>query len=796
MKEMMQLTFVSNMKEEPHFHVETEVYYVISGEIIVKIRDQKNILQCGDIITVNSGIEHEVSCVGDALGVKVDYSRVLIDQIVGYKSGDFNANSTVDSVRDYRKLRNIFRSLIIDELDLSRRDRCRENSLLYELLGELLHHFNVSDTDGEGKSTDDERVQEMLRYINLNFQEAISLNELAEEMYTSISTLSRLFKKQTGVHFAEYVKGIRLRYACQELKYSDSNITKIAIDSGFTNLSGFNRAFRESFGMSPTDYRKEEQERRKQHEIQQNELRDLLRQNKEIQRIEESEELQNTTLTIHAKRDEILPWKKIWNQMINVGSAASLLRANMQYHVSYLAENLGFRYVRIWSIFSENMMITDGIHTNGFNFDQLDSIFDFLDRYHLKPSLDFAPRVTTAVGGKRISGESSIYLKDDNVRFQSREAWQSAVTALLHHLRDRYEVSELKDWIFELGNDVNNDNACYQDEHYNYFDAWSYFYRSVKEIVHGTVGGPGVVLDLSSGWFEQYLETCRREQLIPDYLTIFLFPYHHVNDSNRYENIIDDHFETEEILHLKELMSKYDVKTEISAVEWNPTLSSRSFLNDSLYRGTYFINHVMDIWNQVSMANVWVASDWISSYFDVHGVANGGNGILTRDSICKPAYYALQFLNMLDDTLISYGKNYIVTQGAHGGYHILLTNHKHLSERYYLEKQTVSDPTDLDVIFENDDSLKVKIQLEGVENTRYVVKRRSVGNQEGTLLSEWRRFDYDRELKGNEVAYLRHICFPRMGMKKLEAENQILQIEEELEAHDIVLLHIYKEIRD
>ncbi len=203
----------------------------------------------------------------------------------------------------------------------------------------------------------------------------------------------------------------------------------------------------------------------------------------------------------------------------------------------------------------------------------------------------------------------------------------------------------------------------------------------------------------------------------------------------------------------------------------------------------------MNIWNQVRMVNIWIASDWISTYFDVHGVANGGNGILTRDSICKPAYYALQFLNMLDDTLISYGRNYIVTQGAHGGYHILLTNYKRLSERYYVEKQTVADPTDLDVIFENEDNLSIKIQLEGVDNTRYVVKRRCVGNREGTLLTEWKRFNYARDLKGNEVAYLRHTCFPRMGMKKIEAEDHKLQIQEKLEAHDIVLLHVYKENR-
>lgn len=58
---------------------------------------------------------------------------------------------------------------------------------------------------------------------------------------------------------------------------------------------------------------------------------------------------------------------------MNAGSCNTLLLSNMQQHVLYLAEHLGFRYVRMWNVFSVPMMITDGKHMGGYQYDRLDA---------------------------------------------------------------------------------------------------------------------------------------------------------------------------------------------------------------------------------------------------------------------------------------------------------------------------------------------------------------------------------------------------------------------------------------
>jgi AraC-like DNA-binding protein len=65
----------------------------------------------------------------------------------------------------------------------------------------------------------------------------------------------RFFKKNTGKNFITYVNEIRIGEACKFLITSDYTISEICHESGFNNISNFNRRFQEFKGMSPREYR-------------------------------------------------------------------------------------------------------------------------------------------------------------------------------------------------------------------------------------------------------------------------------------------------------------------------------------------------------------------------------------------------------------------------------------------------------------------------------------------------------------------------------------------------------------
>ena len=74
--------------------------------------------------------------------------------------------------------------------------------------------------------------------------------------------------------------------------------------------------------------------------------------------------------------------------MINGGSAADLLRSEVQEHIILLKETLHFQYVRFWNIFSDAMLIDVTLQNGEQNFSQLDSILDFLLQQGLKPVIE------------------------------------------------------------------------------------------------------------------------------------------------------------------------------------------------------------------------------------------------------------------------------------------------------------------------------------------------------------------------------------------------------------------------
>ena len=91
------------------------------------------------------------------------------------------------------------------------------------------------------------------------------MTEIAEKVFLSRSVASRLFKQTTGENFPDYLKKLRLTSVKRALEQTDLSITQIALESGFSSPSVLNRTFRESLGVSPTDYRKAYKEHLKQN---------------------------------------------------------------------------------------------------------------------------------------------------------------------------------------------------------------------------------------------------------------------------------------------------------------------------------------------------------------------------------------------------------------------------------------------------------------------------------------------------------------------------------------------------
>ena len=117
--------------------------------------------------------------------------------------------------------------------------------------------LNVGEYAFEAELQDSSKLDTIYKYINKNFKEHISLDEISSVAAMTVPAFCRYFKKVTGKTFTRLVNEYRVVHATKLLSESTMNITEIAFECGFNNFSHFNKLFKATTGKNASAYRKE-----------------------------------------------------------------------------------------------------------------------------------------------------------------------------------------------------------------------------------------------------------------------------------------------------------------------------------------------------------------------------------------------------------------------------------------------------------------------------------------------------------------------------------------------------------
>ncbi len=99
-------------------------------------------------------------------------------------------------------------------------------------------------------------IDRVCREINERFAEPLRQSEIAAMVEMSPARFSQFFRRSTGRSFVQYVNALRVSHACRLLIETELSVTEICFQSGFFNMSNFNRRFREVQRKSPTAFRR------------------------------------------------------------------------------------------------------------------------------------------------------------------------------------------------------------------------------------------------------------------------------------------------------------------------------------------------------------------------------------------------------------------------------------------------------------------------------------------------------------------------------------------------------------
>jgi len=101
-----------------------------------------------------------------------------------------------------------------------------------------------------------ETILRIQKYLEDNYSEEITLEEVSRRFYINAFYLSHSFKKLTGFGFKEYLILQRISRAKDFLFHTPDDITRVSLNVGFNNVNHFIRIFKKYEGLTPLQYRK------------------------------------------------------------------------------------------------------------------------------------------------------------------------------------------------------------------------------------------------------------------------------------------------------------------------------------------------------------------------------------------------------------------------------------------------------------------------------------------------------------------------------------------------------------
>jgi xylan 1,4-beta-xylosidase len=810
---------LSKVKKIPvNIQRNVEFLFVLKGELDIVINNQEHKLAEADIVFINNGDVYEIDGIKEnlVLSIQVDYD--FFNQAAKKEQSLYLCNSSINQSEKYDSIRKILARIMYEYSNRVDGYELQIMSLLYKLIYLLNSNFLITDCQ-ETYSLDmqnnkyNERMNSILIYIKQNYNQQISLQDVANSQYLTPEYLSKFFKMQTGITFSKYLNGFRLSQAVKELIRTDHSVTKIAMNNGFPNLVAFNKIFREEYNTTPAEYRS--QIRKKQTVA--NEGEDLYSETVKVEYdkaadqlakyVAADEDLDNkiqqqnlpvsSEVTVDINADKAEQINHSWKSLINLGYASDGLRSDLQQHLIDIQSNIKFKYARFQGIFSDEMLI-DGEQPEEettYNFTKIDKLIDFLYSIGLKPFIELGNKAKVL----NIASDKIMYYKSASDKRRNGKEYLDRLEKFIIHCVNRYGISEVSQWYFEMWKEGDKQYSFWGGNFSKYMEMFENYYRVIKQIVPGAkVGGPGLNPEMNLKWVPELLAQWEKVGVRPDFFTVYLYPYDVIEDKkadsgNSLPKLLPSRDRNYAKAYLnkvrKVLKASGSSIPEIYVTEWNCSVSHRQTANDTTFKGAYIVKNIVDNLDEASSFGYWFCSDISGELKDSKTLLYGDMGLISANGIRKPGFYAYQMLASLGSTLIKKGDGYIVTSKSLYNYEIITYNYKHLDYFYCLNEETSVSLDKYYSIFENQQNLCLSLNLKGVRKGRYRIKKYTLNRQHGSIFDEWLKMNGIYNLRKAEIDYLKQICVPKQTISYVEGVDE-LNIESNLEPHEVNLYEI------
>ena len=249
-----------------HHHSEYELVYIMNGKGKRVVGDNVDRFERHDLIFTGPFLPHQWIC--DEICARE--SRAFVIQFsydfLGDKFFEVPENAALrqflhDSVRGfifYGKTKQRIISILQKMMKSGHKDRLYSLFSIFSVFASSTEN-KILASPGSIESfllKENEKMQKALQYILQNFHNKIHVKELLGITNMSYPSFYSHFLRNYKMSYKRYLLEIRIDYACKLLKNQSYNVSEIAYNCGFGNLSNFNRQFRKIKKLTPSQYQK------------------------------------------------------------------------------------------------------------------------------------------------------------------------------------------------------------------------------------------------------------------------------------------------------------------------------------------------------------------------------------------------------------------------------------------------------------------------------------------------------------------------------------------------------------
>lgn len=760
--------------------------YSLKGKITCDIDGSSSEGQSDSIFLIEPGSSYHIKSFSDSLTVVISFDPAVISHLLPDVSGHFLCNSYLYPSRDYSSLRMLITNvahIYYQNSDVKSAQMC---FLGYGIISELIGHF-YEKIPGK-MNLAESRIHTIRGYISAHYSDDLSLGLLADYMGLSVPYLSRLFNQLFGITFSKYVNRTKTQNICIELENSNDSIISIASANGFSNISQFNRIFKESTGMTPHKYR----EQKRQDFIVKSETKEnkeailSMLSNKseagvDLADILSSEQHFHIVAGLNNRKSESFDFSE---RIINIATGSFENLGNIEQKLKTAQESIGFKYGRLELVLSHHIVPVSN-STGQPIFHMLNEFLMTILSHGLIPYLDVSEEFAL-VGSQQdfeVSGDRYLWL----------------FSSLLTNFKNTFPRTSLQKWVFEVGYGEAVYNRYYESAK-SYANRYILAYRYLKRTLPNTqIGLFFYDTILPEHRMEEIFQLLSQAEVVPDFIGTALAGSHFRNVKSYFQDrvFISNPLELAEPLgeinyYCRKYFGKIEIRVESLCISYNNYLN----LNDCCYQSVFLTKYTLELIKYTKFLGYYSLNDSVYSYYSptssllAFKMLSGYPGLMSYSGIKKPGFHALSLLSKINGSIISQGENHIIVQNRNHLTSIVVFNYVHLLDEMCDRKKTALDIKDTYSVFKAEAPKVLDITLKMFPNSSYRMTTTTISRKSGSLFDLWIDNDFFDYLQPDVVEYYIKMSEPHMQMERITIDNETLQLSVKVDPLEVSFISI------